>query len=514
MKKTDAATVFASSARDWPDRIAIECGDRKFTYLEMQSRIERLATSLSEFGLGPGDRVAVVLRNLPEYVETLLACARQGFICVPINRRLSAHEISVVLDHCEAKVVVTEPGIPHAMSTLKSRRRIGVLVGPVDTVTDGPYTYESLIAERDEGATPPAHNAGADPQAIYYTSGTTGQAKGVVRTYASNLAMATGVLRRIPFPLSEVDGCLYTIPLHSAGFWGGAFPTLMRGGRLVIMPDFDAQEALRQLGSGRITNLLMVPTMWEMILQVEGSADVDVSGVRFTFWGGAPMSETTVRRLDAWLPVHPLGAYGLTESTVCVISDDSIFESGRVNSAGLPVEGMELRIVDEDGSPVPAGEPGEVCLRGPIVMSHYWNSPRLTEQTIRDGWLHTGDWGYMDPDGALTVIDRKKDMLISGGENVYPAEVENVIANIPGVRQVAVVGLPDDVWGQRVCACLVADPAVVAAEDVEEACRAGGLARYKRPRTVVFLDELPMNSVGKIMKYKLVEHLASGSDSH
>lgn len=494
-------------------RVASSSADRPFmehpggslTFGAFDQRVERLASAFVEHGLVPGDRVAIVLRNLPEYLETMFAAVRAGLVVVPVNRRLSAAEIGHILDHSGARAVVTEQRFEFVLG-LGGDNLVRFLVGdrlPDDT--PNAVRYEEALARAVVGRQLPGSSGRV--QAIYYTSGTTGQPKGVVRSHAANLAMLRGALDRVPTGADDV--WLYAIPFHSAGVYALALPALAAGARLVVLPEFDPAETLRLVDEHQVTHLLLVPTMWEMVLREPAHRDASLASVRYALWGGMPMLQATAQRLADWLPVPPLGCYGATEATCITYSTPEIAASGRLDSSGTAIAGMEIGVYDEQGSPLPPGAYGEVWARGDVLMDEYFRDPERTAEAMVDGWFRSGDWGRIDSDGALTVADRQKDMIISGGENVYPAEVEQVIAQHPGIAEIAVAGVEHPLWGQSVCAFVVrADPGITA-DDIAALCT-DRLARYKHPREIVFMEDLPKNAMGKILKKELVATYRQG----
>jgi fatty-acyl-CoA synthase len=344
-----------------------------------------------------------------------------------------------------------------------------------------------------------------DVQAIHYTSGTSGVPKGVMRSHAANVAAALGALAAVQ--TTGRDAWFYTIPMHSAGVYNFAIAPLVRGATVVITDRFDTAQTLGLCASERITMLHMVPTQYEMLVRAEGNTRPDLPHLRTLLWGGSPMASVTSQRVERWLGLPPLGVYGATEFTAMTYSNVNIYRSGRFDSVGTPCDLMEVRVVNEAGDELPRGEWGELLVRGSLLMDGYFGKPELSAAALTaDGWYRTGDWCREDEDGAISVTGRIAETILSGGENVFPLEVENVIMAMTGIVEAAVAGAPDDVWGQAVTAFVVRSDRLISEADIVNACRRD-LAGYKAPRRVIFLDELPKNALGKVEKRELVRSL-------
>ncbi|TQC41750.1 long-chain fatty acid--CoA ligase [Rhodococcus sp. WS4] len=513
----DLGSALARAVRRFGSRTFIEFGDRRTTYAQFNDRVDRLAQVLRSRGIRPGDRVAVLLNNRPEAVEVVFAAIRAGAIYVPLNRRLTPAELVAILQDALPTALVVESSFAGVLDRLDEVDTVSTVLLVADRVPEGApngtVRYEDALERCGTATTGYKPVDLSSPQAIHYTSGTTGIGKGVVRSHGANAAMALGSFARMP--VGADDGWLYAIPLHSAAFYALALPVIYGGGRLVLGGAFEPEWFIRTLRSPHVTHALLVPTMWELALRAADGAPLAGPRLRHALWGGMPIAPSTAEQLANSLPVPCVGSYGLTEATCSTFSSPEVFASGRITAAGTPVDTMEVRVVDDEGQDVAPGEYGEVRLRGALVMNGYLNRPDLTSETIDgDGWLHTGDWGRLDGDGVLTVAERKKDMIITGGENVYPTEVEDVLQTLPGVREVGVVGLPDEVWGQRIAAVVVGNG--ISEAELTAQCQAR-LAGFKRPRAFVFIDELPRNSLGKLQRGDLVrlfEGHASAEDEH
>lgn len=497
------------AAAVYPERSFLVAGSRALTFAEVARRCASVSAWLVDQGLVRGDRVAAVVTNQPEYVEMLLACARIGVVIVPMNYRRSVSEIRASLEDCSARVVLLDEQLVD--DHLESVRAVGARPVVIGRHADA-VSYDTLL-EADRSTTDPEPWISLDPnadQAIHYTSGTTGRPKGVRRSHAANVAMAHGSLCALP--LGPDDAWLYALPPHSAGFYALAMPALYVGARLVLCARFEPDEFRAAIREHGVTHTMLAPTMWSMLATSEGVTSEDFRSLRHAIWGGMPMADATLELLDDLLPVPCLGGYGMTESTCVVWSTAQVYASGRRHAVGRPVPGIQIRIAGVESAPVAQGERGEVQLRGPIVMTGYAGDPVRTEEAMTsDGWLRTGDIGWLDTDGVLTVVDRSKNMIISGAENVYPNEIETVLARMDGVLEVAVVGLDHPTWGQQVAAAIVSDRAVDL-ESVSAYCRGQGLSDFKKPRVVRRLDGLPRNALGKVERPELIRLLAGSSD--
>ena len=478
-----------------PDREALVDGDARITYRDLATRAEAAARLLWEQGVRPGDRVATLTANRGEFVELLYAVARVGALLVPLNWRLAAPELAYQLADAGARVLFTEPAQAEAAGRLAVEQRV---------VFGGDY------AARRDGARaepPPEAEAGfSDPYLILYTAGTTGRAKGAVLTHANlfwnvaNMAIAVG--------LSEADTTVTILPMfHSGGIGLFTLPSLTLGGRVIIQRSFDAAGLRELIVNERAAVVLGVPATWLAMAELPDFTAQDCPSLRYLCSGGAPLPTPLIDRL-AERGFVVLQGYGLTETApggTLIPPPDWRRKAGTV---GKPMLFVELRAVADDGAPVPAGTIGEVQFRGPNVFAGYWRRPEATAEVFTgDGWFRTGDLGIFDDEGFLTLVDRKKDMVITGGENVYSAEVEDVLFAHPAIAEAAIVGVPDERWGERVVAVIVRrSGSAVTADEVIAFCRER-LAKYKSPREVVFIDVLPRNAAGKVLKRQLREQV-------
>ncbi|EHR51238.1 acyl-CoA synthetase (AMP-forming)/AMP-acid ligase II [Saccharomonospora marina XMU15] len=502
----------ARHARTIGDRVAFRFEDESRTYAQLDERVSRLAGALLERGVRSGDRVAVLGLNSLEVIETFFACARLGAICVPVNFRLVADEIGYVLADSGSRACVV--GAQLAEQLAKARNQLDtetaclVYGGDSQAVAlagPGAEDYERALAE----VSPEFEEVPVDehePAFIMYTSGTTGRPKGAVLTHFNLLLHAFSNMATLGVT-NDDRVWLAAAPLfHIAGL-SGMLPNLLLGGRTVLLPSgqFDPAATLDVMERERVSSCFLVPAQWQAICAVPDIAERDLSSLRKISWGAAPASTTLLRTMiDTFPQAEVTTAFGQTECspvTTVLRGEDSI---RKIGSVGTPMLNVEVRLVDDDMNDVAQGEVGEIVYRGPMVMKEYWNKPVETAEAFRGGWFHSGDLVRQDEDGYYYVVDRKKDMIISGGENIYCAEVENVLAAHPKIGEVALIGMPDERWGETPLAVIAPrrsdDPPTPA--DLDAWC-ADRLARYKRPRRVAIVPALPRNPSGKVLKTQL-----------
>lgn len=470
-------------------------GDR--TYGQLRERSRRIAHALVTRGFGELERAAILSTNRPEYVEVELGIAGARGITVPLGWRLSTREIAELLRRAQARVAFVEERFL-AEVTAQRLEQLALVVG---IPRGGDVGLEDLIAEGRD-APPPRPGRLTDPHEILYTSGTTGEPKGVVWT--NGAVLFSNVEQALDYRLGPDSSTYVCIDMH---YIGGrhdfTWALLHQGGTVHLRPSggFDAAEVVRYVAEHRITHELWVPTMLYDILRVPDAHDT--SALRMIMCGGAPLSLATIERAEAMFPSTDfIQVYGLTEGGGSVTRMPPSDVHRKVGSAGTASMHNRIRIVDGTGTDVATGVDGEIWVQGPTVTAGYWDDPPRTEEAVVDGWLRTGDLGHLDVDDFLYVTGRAKDLIITGGMNVYPAEVEAVIREHPGVLDVAVVGLPDEKWGERVCAIVVAGEPTPTAEAVIARCRSE-LAGFKKPSEVHFVDDLPRTSSGKPRKFLL-----------
>ncbi|WP_428685457.1 acyl-CoA synthetase [Sphingopyxis sp.] len=484
------------AVRETPDRIATVDGARQRTWREIASRTRRIAGALATLGVTPGDRVALLAPNGDLFVDFLFGSLWVGAVACPVNTRWTAGEIGYALADCGAEVLIADPAFAAMLADI--RREAPALR---EVVVAG-AEFEALVADAAEGEEHLRH--GDDLAMILYTGGTTGRSKGVM---LSHRALMTYALCLAGAGDAAPGACmLHTAPLFHVGAISGFLACLLGGGRHVFLPAFEAEAVMAAIAGQQVTDIFLVPTMLQALLDHPRFGAHDLTSARRIYYGAAPMPPALMDRAIAAMPrVGFVQGYGMTETSgsISLLKPADHRDPARLRSAGRAVLAIEARIVDADDNEVPVGEVGEIVARGEAVMTGYWNRPEETAEALRGGWMHTGDVGRMDADGYIHVVDRLKDMIITGGENVYSVEVEAVLADHPAVSQCAIVGLPDPRWGERVHAVVVAKPGVVPdADDIIAHMRAK-LAAYKCPRSVEFRSVMPLSAAGKILKAEL-----------
>lgn len=488
-----------------PDRMLTTFGGRTRTASETMERVARLAAALRAQGVRPNDRVGILALNSDRYLEVLFAVPWAGAVVNPVNIRWSAAEIAFSLDDCRTDVLFVDDAFAHLVPVLRERvptLRALVYVGD-DAAPAGMTDMEALIASSDP--VEDAGRGGDDIFGVFYTGGTTGHPKGVVLSHHNMLTSAYGSLATTDL-FTSGGVLLHAAPMFHLADLTSLIMGFMRGASHAFAPTFSPEGVIALIESVRVTDTVLVPTMIQLLVESPAIATSDVSSLQRIVYGASPIAEATLHRAFAvFANVRFTQAYGMTElgpiATLLTAADHE--DPALLRAAGRPVAHASLRIVDAEGREVPRGTVGEVCVQGDNVMQGYWRRPELTDATIVAGWMRTGDAGYLTEDGYLFVVDRIKDMIVSGGENVYSSEVENALAKHPAVQSCAVIGLPDDAWGERVHAVVVAaEEEAPDAEALRAFCRAH-IAGYKIPRSFEFTDSLPISAAGKVLKTEL-----------
>jgi long-chain acyl-CoA synthetase len=490
------ADVIRRHAAQRPEAVALVDGERELTYGELDERSNRLAQALLAGGVRAGTRVAYLDRSAPEVIELLFAASKVGAVLVPLNWRLAVPELQSVLDDARAPLLIAGPTFRDAAERVSVRQRIEV-----------GDDYERWLAAH-EPRDPGRRGDAGEVIVQMYTSGTTGVPKGVLTTH-TNLAVTAQTSARWAFDERSVS--LTPLPMFHIGGIGWAYCGLWHGATTILVRDFEPTGVLDILERRRVTNAVLVPTMLRMLTAVPGAAERDYSALRSIAYGAAPITTPVLKATLRTFGCALLGLYGLTESTGGVVAlepedhDPGGPREHLLRSAGRPYPWVELRIADlATGGPVAADVVGEVWLRGPNVTPGYFNRPAETGAALTpDGWLRTGDGGYVDEDGYLFLTDRIKDMIVTGGENVYPVEVEEALAQHADVAEVAVIGVPHPHWGEAVKALVVLRPGARTRPEDLIAFARERLAGYKLPRSVDFVTELPRTTSGKVLKREL-----------
>ncbi len=498
-----------------PHKAAILYGARAISYLELHRAANRAACWLQSVGVEKGDRVAGVLKNCPEFIELYLACSRLGAIFVPINFRLSGPETEYILKNARPRILVVgseflEKILPFQARPTQTPMLLAQLGADGKHPDIADYRRVTLSFDGEDpfvtGTLGPTD--AEEPHVIMYTSGTTGRPKGAVLSHRKTFFNCLNA--DIFFKLHFDDIMLVVLPFfHSGGLFIQASPILYKGATMVIHPKFDPSRVYRDIQGCGVTKFLGVPTVYRSLLKVPPEERTDLCSLRICAIGGEKTThELLVRCKEAGFPLRQI--MGQTETSILLWAseEDSLRKPGTV---GRPVFHAEVSLFDRDGRPAGPGKVGEIVVRGSIMMKEYWQDPVQTEETIKSGWLHTGDLASMDEEGYFYLVDRTSDMYISGGENVYPVEVEKALKEHPDVRDAAVVAVPDEDWGEAGEAFVILrKEAALSEEELLSFCR-GRLARYKWPRKVTLCEEFPRTSLGKVKKSLLVRDESRGA---
>ncbi|GAC1392856.1 MAG: long-chain fatty acid--CoA ligase [Ktedonobacteraceae bacterium] len=498
------SSVIEHYAHQHPERIAIIFEKRRLTYHQLSERINALAAVFQELGLKAGDVVAILLNNCSEFIETILAINKVGAIALPVNWRLAGDELAYVFNHSSTRLLVSESHFAPVVNEVRARcQTLSDILAVGSDIPPDWCSYTNLMNSHS-GMRVPDADVGLDTiHRLMYTSGTTARPKGVMISYGNlywkNIAHIT------LFDITSVDRTLIVGPLyHVGGLDLPATGVLYAGGSVVILPKFDPVRIGETVEQEQITNIWLAPAAMNMLLQDPNIWHYKLNSVRFIIGGGEKMPIPLIEKILKLFPqVWFADAYGLTET----VSGDTFLDKEsiikKLGSVGRPCLHLEMRILDETGQDMPIGHHGEIVLKGPKVFKGYWKDQEATASALRDGWFHTGDIGYMDAEGYLYIVDRKKDIIISGGENVASLEVERVIYEDPRVLETAIIGIPHPRWGEVPIAYVVPKPGQVITEDeLRSACLAK-LAKFKVPQHVLFVDVLPRNPSGKVLKREL-----------
>jgi acyl-CoA synthetase (AMP-forming)/AMP-acid ligase II len=503
------ADILRRAAAAWPERPAMVSGGDLVRYGELDARASRVARGLVAEGCGPQERVAILARNGVAFAEILMGTLKAGAVALPLNWRLAAPELAYILRHAEVRILFGAAEFAAAAQAAAAEAGVQrcVVIG-----ADGGYA-----AWRDSHPAndPLAPASAADVALQMYTSGTTGLPKGVQLSHGAYGAALESVRRFAWGRLSEEDVVLTPAPFFHVNGVNPVLRTFAAGALVAAPPQFGTGEVLELIETRRVTRATLAPAMIQACLEDPDLATRDVSSLEVISYGGSPISEPVLEAARAAFGCSLVQMYGLTETSgplTFLHPEDHDPAKGWLQSCGRPGDDVEIRVTDADGTPLPAGETGEVRVRAPGIMSGYWRDAAATDEVLRDGWFRTGDAGFLDAAGYLHIRDRVKDMIVSGGENIYPAEVENALLSHPAVADAAVIGAPDPRWGEAVKALVVRRPGVEAsAADIVAHVRTR-IAGYKTPKSIDWVDEIPRNAAGKILRRHLRAPFWAGQD--
>jgi long-chain acyl-CoA synthetase len=488
------ATFLTDTASRHGDRTAIKLDDLTVTYDQLDDASARVAALLKSKGVEPGDRVGIMLPNVPYFPVVYYGVLRAGAVVVPMNVLLKGREVAFYLQDPDAKLVFAWHDFADAANT-------GAEEAGTEVILVKPGEFEQLVAQHDPD-TDVADRGDDDTAVILYTSGTTGKPKGAELTHA-NLAENAKVVVQTLGKITEEDVLLGALPLfHSFGQTCGMNASIYAGASMTMIPRFDPAKALEIIQRDQVTVFEGVPTMYTAMLHVDNRDDYDTSCLRLCISGGSAMPVEVLRGFEEAFDCKILEGYGLSETSP-VASFNHPDRERKPGSIGTPIKGVEMKVVDDDGNDVEQGEVGEIVIRGHNVMKGYWKRDDATAEAIKDGWFYSGDMGRIDEDGYFSIVDRKKELIIRGGYNVYPREIEEVLYEHPAVEACAVVGVPDDKMGEEVGAAVVLKKGQEATEDELRDYLKGEVAGYKYPRRIWFVDQLPMGPTGKILKREI-----------
>jgi long-chain acyl-CoA synthetase len=496
-----------------PERDALVCGDRRITYMEMAQRVNRLANALQSRGIQRGTKVAVMAMNSPQYVETYYACAKTGAVFVPLNYRAKREEIVHMLNDSGASLLFVGKRYLELVESLKPELPAIKDFVCIDGPVDGMPGYPDLLATGSDDEIYVDIDE-QDATVLMYTSGTTALPKGVILTYLTLSVYVVNTMSPAD-PEETPDVTLLSVPVYHVAGLTAIMSSIWGGRTLVILPQFEPQLWLEAVSKERVTHSFVVPTMLKRIMDQPAFDKYDLSSLQLITYGAAPMPYEVVRKAVDVFTCGLMNAYGQTESTSTMTylgpedhriegtEEEKAKKLQRLRSVGRPMDDVEVAIMDRDGNILPAGKEGEICVSGSRIMREYHGQKEATEAAIKDGWLHTGDVGYLDDDSYLFITGRTKDLIIRGGENISPGEIESALEDNPKIAEAAVIGVPDVEWGERVMALIVLRPGESMTKDeVVQYCK-GRLASFKAPEEVAFVNELPRNPLGKVLKTEL-----------
>ena len=510
--------ILRRSAIKFPNKNALIFEGSGITYQELNDRVNRLANSLLNLGIKKGERISYLLHNGPEMFEIYFASAKIGSILAPVNNMLKQRELKQILQYVSPRLIFVDPDYQELITSMSDElESLEFLIGLKKTLSTNFKPYEFMI-EQGDPKEPEVHVSNDDVQNIILTSGTTGTPKGAMRTHGHNHANA--MAEALEQQLQYDDRAVIPTPPYHVVIESVFNRHIMLANTIIILREggFDPEGLLDLLSREKITTFLVVPTMIIAMLQVENIEKYDLSHLRRILYAGSPIPAAVLKRAIGTFDCDFIQGYGQTEagpSMAFLRPEDHILEGSdaqlaRLASCGRPILNYEIKVVDDQDKDVPVGEVGEIIVRGAAMTIGYWDLPEETENTLRGGWLHTGDIGKLDGDGYIYVVDRRNDMIITGGKNVYPREIEEILYQHPAVLEATVIGVPDDHWVEAIKALVVLNEGMEASEEeIINYCKEN-LASYKKPRTVEFMESLPKSPTGKIAKREIREKYWKG----
>lgn len=503
--------LLTKNAKLFPEKPAIIHGKRVITFEKLNKGVNQLSNGLKDLGVKTGENVAILQYNYPETIESLFACFKSGLGAVPINFRLHPKEFAFIINHSEAKVVILSSEFNESIiDVIDLMPKVEYFI-TIGNSTDRLISYENLLKTKSQKFK--EVDVSPDDLAwLFYTSGTTGMPKGAMLSHRNLLAMSMNFYADIAPGFNPDDVVLHAAPLsHGSGLY--CLPNIGKGATNIILnsKSFDVKIVLETIQKYKVTNMFAAPTMIKMLIDYPNLENYNIGSLRALNYGGAPMLVEDLKKAIKKLGNCLVQLFGQGESPMTISYlphwahrlEGSDRELNRLSSAGFARTDVEVNIFDENENEVSPNTIGEIVTRSDIVMKGYWKNPEATANTIKNGWLHTGDMGYLDEEGFLFIMDRSKDMIISGGENIYPREIEEVLIRHPAVREVSVIGVPDEKWGEAIKGIVALNPgSKVTEEELIDFCKRN-IASYKKPKSIDFIQELPKNNYGKILKREI-----------